>query len=264
MRLTEIATGITLALIPSTANAIATTWTDACESSQLACHSDLNVPISGLALTATGAFGAFMFAMFIYYGVKLLVSTADENAQTETRKAIVFAIFGTVLVVGSQVIASSFTSWGVIRAGTAIETSVLAPVKTFIVGLVGIALIVTITFQGIRLIIAQDESQSSAARKRFIEGLIGAVVVTLVDTVVDAFIPGTGMGQVSTEMAGISRFLATIFGFLAVVAMIIGGIMLVASVNDDLKDKGKKLIIAGIISLVVVWISYALVRAFIT
>jgi len=266
MRLIGVITGVAAALYPMGVSAVTLAPGEACLSStNISCYFDINTSIGGLAGAAIAAFGAFLFAMFVFYGFRMLVSTSDEDVQTETRKAVVYAIFGAVLVAGSQVIAGSFTNWGTLVDSANLEANVLTPVKLFIKGLVGIALIVTITFQGIRLILSEDESQSTAARKRFIEGLIGAVVIVLLDTIVDAFIPtGGGMWPLTNQMAGIARFLATIFGFLAAVTIIVGGIMLVASVNDALKDRGKQLVIGGITGLVVVWMSYALIHAFIT
>ncbi len=266
MRYLKLITGLIAALYPTGVAAVGLTPGNACVSGTgISCNPNVNTTLVNLATAGITAFGAFLFAMFVFYGFRMLVSSSDENVQTETRKAVVFAIFGAVLVAGSRIFANSFTNWGTIVDSGNLEANVLTPVKLFIEGLVGIALIVTITFQGIRMILSEDESQSSAARKRFIEGLIGAIVIVLLDTIVDAFIPtGGGMTNFTTEMAGIGKFMATIFGFLATVTIIVGGIMLVASVNDTLKDRGKQLIIGGIIGLVVVWMSYALIHAFIT
>ncbi|MBU0766840.1 hypothetical protein KKF55_03605 [Patescibacteria group bacterium] len=261
MQILGILTGLVLVLIPQRTIAITL---GTCPVTDLSCNGDLSGIIYGIATVFAVAFGGFLFAMFAFYGIKLLVSTGDENAQSEVRSAIVYAIFGSILVAGAQYIADSFTTSGTIVDVTKLEDSILSPVKSFITGLLAITLIVTITYQGIRLVIADDESQSSAARKRFIEGLIGAAVIILVDTIVDAFIPGTGMGNLKNELAGISKYLATIFGFLAVIAIMSGGIFLAFSATDSYKEKGKQMIFAGIISLVVVWVSYALVKLFIT
>ncbi|HCI03997.1 TPA: hypothetical protein DE059_03650 [Candidatus Peribacteria bacterium] len=266
MRYLKLITGLTAALYPTGIAAISLVPGNACVSSTgISCNANVNTTLGNLANAGITVFGAFLFAMFVFYGFRMLVSTSDENIQTETRKAVVFAIFGAVLVAGARIFANSFTNWGTLVDAGNLEANVLTPVKLFIEGLVGIALLVTITFQGIRMILSEDESQSSAARKRFIEGLIGAIVIVLLDTIVDAFIPtGSGMGQFTTEMAGIGKFMATIFGFLATITIIVGGIMLVASVNDALKDRGKQLVIGGIIGLVVVWMSYAIIHAFLS
>lgn len=249
-----------LTLIPYYAYAIAV---DPCPLGSLSCESEIWNIIYDVATVFAFAFGGFLFAMFVYYAVRLLVSTGDENAQSEVRSSIVYAVFGAILVAGAQLLANSFAISGAIVNAETLETGIISPVKDFITSLLSIALIVTITYQGIRLVLAEDENQSGTARKRFIEGLIGAVVVILVDTIVDAFIPSGDMGGLTAELAGIARYLATIFGLLSVIAIMAGGIFLVFSATESLKDKGKHMIFVGLISLVIVWVSYALVGVFI-
>ncbi|MCF7845132.1 MAG: hypothetical protein K9M03_04890 [Kiritimatiellales bacterium] len=262
MRILGILTGIVLILVPEWAQAI-TMINCPLGTGYINCNDNIPGIIDAVALSIKVAFGGFLFAMFSYYGVRLLVSTGDENAQTEIRTSIVYAIFGAILVAGASYLTSGFNTPGTIVNTAPLTSNVLTPAKDFFTGLLSIAMIVTITFQGIRIILAEDESQSSAARKRFIEGLIGAAVIILVDTIVDAFIPSGDMGGLTNELAGIAQYLATIFGLLAVIAIMAGGIFLVFSATDSLKDKGKQMIFAGIISLVIVWSSYALVQIFI-
>ena len=260
MRSKSLFAGLMLVLIPQSALAIAL---GSCPVGSLSCNPNLAGIIYAVATAFAIAFGGFLIAMFAFYGVRLLISTGDENAQTEVRSSIAYAIFGAVLVAGAQYLADSFAVSGTIVNSGILESNILTPVKDFFAGLLGIALIATITYQGIRLVIAEDESQSSAARKRFIEGLIGAAVIVLVDPIVDAFVPSGNMGGLTDELAGIAQFLATIFGLLAVIAIMAGGVFLAFSATDSFKDKGKQMIFAGIISLVVVWVSYALINSFI-
>lgn len=219
--------------------------------------------IVNITLAAITAFGGFLIAMFVWYGVKLLLTTADDSAQTDVRKAFVYAIFGTTLVAGAFIISGSFTSGGTLIDTAAIDAGILTPLKLFVEGLVGIALIINITFQGARLILSEDEGQATAARKRFIEGLIGVIVVSFADKIVDAFLPSGNATMISGEIAGIARFLATLFGVLAVVAIIVGGFFLVGSVQESWKEKGKQTIIAALVALAVVWSAYGIVTIFI-
>jgi len=264
MRFLSVLTGLVLVLMPQSVLAI-TLGSCPVNTRILSCYPDISGIIYAVATVFAIAFGGFLIAMFAFYGIRLLVSTGDENAQTEVRSSIVYAIFGAVLVAGAQYLADSFAVSGIIVDADALKSSILTPVKDFFTGLLSIALIATITYQGIRLVIAEDESQSSTARKRFIEGLIGAAVIVLVDPIVDAFVPSPSgnMGGLTDELAGISQFLATIFGLLSVVAIMAGGVFLAFSATDALKDKGKQMIFAGIISLIVVWVSYALIKSFI-
>jgi len=64
------------------------------------------------------------------------------------------------------------------------------------------------------------------------------------------------------ELAGIARFLLTIFGALAVIGILAAGVMLIVSVDESLKDKAKKLVIACMIALVIVIASYGIIDTF--
>ncbi|MBU0458331.1 hypothetical protein KJ652_02495 [Patescibacteria group bacterium] len=269
MRLLGILTGmIVVLLIPSEVLAISLPAGAGCIDGGLLCSADLAGFIN-TKLSAKGAiaFSGFLFAMLVFYGIRMLFATGDESSLTDIRKSISYAIFGTVMVSGATIISNSFTNsgtfGGVIVNTGALSSGILAPLKTFVVGLAGIALIIMITYQGFRLNLAEDEGQSSAARKRFIEGLIGAAVICLVDPIVDAFIPSSqNMTGLMSQFVGISRFLATIFGGLAVVAIVVGGMMLVVSPNDTMKDRGRQVIVGSIIAIIIVWSSYAIIRTF--
>lgn len=257
MRLWKTLIGLTLALIPGAAYAIpVVNWCP----TELPCEPALEVVILNIAIYAASIFGFFLAAMFAFYAIKLLISTGDDNAQTDTRKAFAYAFFGVVLVTGANIIAASFTNWGTIADVDLLKLEIIDPIVTFFKTLVGTALIVTITYNGIRLILSEDESQASTARRRFIESLIGAAVVILAGAIVDAFIPPVQASILTTELQGIAQFIATIFGFLAVIAIIVGGMFLVLSVQDSMKDRGKQIILGGVISLVVVYSSYSIIN----
>jgi len=257
MRLLSLIPGLALALIPTSVYAIPTVnWCP----TELPCdETAFEIRILDIAIYGGSIFGIFLAAMFAYYAVKLLISTGDDNAQSEMRKAFSYAFFGVVLVAGAQIIANGLTNWGTIVEHATIKSDIIDPLVIFFETFVGAALIVTITFNAFRLILSEDESQSSTARKRFIESLIGTAVVILADTIVRAFMPPGTASLLTEEFRGIAQFIATIFGLLAVIAIIVGGIFLILSVQDSMKDRGKQIILGGIISLVVVYSSYAIV-----
>jgi len=260
MRLKNLISAAFLAIIPQLAYAIDL---GNCPVGDLSCVGDLNVPINLIIGAAVAAFGGFLFLMFVYYSLKLLIDAGEDSANTDTKNAFVHAILGAVLV-GTYAVITGAIGWksgGVpIDAGT-LRTGVIRPLADFTIGLANVAMQVNVVAQGFRLIWAQDEGQTTAAKKKFFVGCMGAVVVVLATVITDSFVDSTG-GTIATEVAGISKFLATIFGLLAVVAIIIGGVMLAFSGQDSMKENGKNTIIVGIVSLVVVFSSYALIKLF--
>ncbi len=111
MRYLKLITGLIAALYPTGVAAISLVPGNACVSSTgISCNANVNTTLGNLANAGITVFGAFLFAMFVFYVFRMLVSTSDENVQTETRKAVVFAIFGAVLVAGARTFATSFTN----------------------------------------------------------------------------------------------------------------------------------------------------------
>ena len=224
--------------------------------------SDLQGSLSSVAGEAAVIVGGVLVLMFIYYGMKILLSGGDESKQSEVKEAFAHALFGVAMIGGATVIANSFPVVGGTIVDNQIETGLINPVVDFISYFVAAALLFTIVYQAIRMIIAQDENSVSTARKKLIQGMIGAAIVILARRLADAF-QGADSAILPAELAGIARFIATVFGFVAVLAILISGVILVISINDDLRDTARKMIINSIVGLVVIYAAYSLVSIFI-
>ena len=62
---------------------------------------------------------------------------------------------------------------------------------------------------------------------------------------------------------GIINFTLTLIGALAVFTIIIAGLLLVLSIDENLKDRAKKAIVVAVVGLIIALLSYILVRFFI-
>lgn len=206
------------------------------------------------------AFRGLLFGAIIYYGIKLVVMSHSENTLTETRQAIEYAAFGVFLMLGAELIASSFVTGGVVEP-TGLNT-VLGYVITFLKALVATALLVNISIQGFRLITAVDDGAMTKARTLLLHGVYGAAIVLLASPLIN-MLASHEPSQGELELVGIANYIITLFGLLAVVALIVAGILLVVSVDESLKDRAKKLIIASLVALIVVIAAGALVNFFI-
>ncbi|ALM09619.1 MAG TPA: hypothetical protein DEB30_04975 [Candidatus Peribacter riflensis] len=209
---------------------------------------------------ARTAFTGLLFGAILYYGIKLLMTPESDNAVTETRQALEYALFGVILMLGAQLIASSFVTGGVVQpAGV---NTVLETVITFIKAIIAVALLVNITIQGFRMITATEEGGVTKARTRFLHGVYGAAIVLLASPIVHMMY-GKSPSAGEIELIGIANYIITIFGLLAVVALIVAGILLIVSVDESFKDRAKKLATASLIAIVVVVSAGALVNFFI-
>ncbi len=221
---------------------------------------NLDPQFAAIATTLISSFGGILFAMMIFYGFRLVIAAREDNTITETKMAFAQALMGTALTGGAALIANTFAV-----QGTLVDASqgnlVLNNVIGFLRALVLAAVMFNLVIQGYRLITAQDESGVQKGRKKILHAAVGAGIVLLVDRMIAA-VTGGGVGVVSVELAGIARFLLTIFGALAVIGILAAGVMLIVSVDESLKDKAKKLVIACMIALVIVIASYGIIDTF--
>ena len=237
--------------------------------------SDAGAYVSNLVTGSNGLINIFiglMAAMLVFYSVKLLLGSRDENTLTEVKMAYINALFGAVLVGGAFAFSNSFATGT--STNLVVQTafnSRINQVVLFFEALVSAVTIANVSIQGMRLVIAQDEGAIDSARKRFFHGMVGTAICLLVIPIINTFTGGTtalagpsgNIAPIMIEVFGIAKFALTIFGAVAVCGMIIAGIMLVVSVDESLKDRAKKLITASIVSLGVVIASYGIISLFV-
>lgn len=209
---------------------------------------------------------AIVFGMFAYYAIALLFSGEDENAATQMKTAFGHAIAGCavvgVAILISENIGSVTTPTNPLTGatGTQIRTGLEKTTEYFKL-LVGALVSLHVTYQGIRLIALQGkEEEVSKQKAKFFHGLIGVAVVLLANAIVSAVQPGNNANILSNEIRGIANFLITLFGLLAVVAFMASAAMLMLSVDESWKEKGKKGMFGSVVVLIVVFSSWAIVR----
>lgn len=258
--LTNSPNGLLSLLVPSAIAQVDTGRIDPCVSGDLTCNTDLASYIGSTIPPAMfTAFFGILFAMLVFYGFKLAVMSRSDSAMTDTMSALAHAFVGSVLVLGSIILAESFGTVGTI-APQPVEAGILAVVIGYIVQLVGAVLILNLVVQGFRMIAATDDGNVSAARTNMLQSIIGAAMVILAAPILQAVMPGSFSSGINEEIVGIANFLATIFGLMAALSIVVAGIMLVVSVDESLKDRAKSVITASIVALIVVMTSAGLIN----
>lgn len=209
---------------------------------------------------------AVVFGMFAYYALALLFLGDDENAATQMKTAFGHAIAGcavvSVAILISEAIGGSTTPVNPLTGpvSTQIKTG-LENVTTYFKVIVGALVSFHVTYQGIRLIALQGkEEEVSKQKAKFFHGLIGVAVVLLANSIVSAVQPGNNAGVLSNEIKGIANFLITLFGLLAVVAFMASAAILMLSVDEGGKEKGKKGMFGSVVVLIVVFASWAIIH----
>jgi hypothetical protein len=207
--------------------------------------------------------GGLLIGMLIFYGIKLLVGSRDDNTLTEVKSAYAQALAGAVIIGGAFLLADTFAQPSGNLVDAAPFNTVMLNVILFFKALLATVVMLNIVIQGARLIVAQEDGAIDKARKRLLHGMIGAAIVILASAAIDAFYEVPGPGPIVAEVFGIARFALTIFGALAVIGIIVSGIMLILSVEESLKDRAKKLVITCVVALAVVITAFGIVTLFI-
>ena len=233
---------------------------DPCPTNQLYCRWDLAGYIFNLI--EVGLFPAFFgifFAMVVFYGFRLAIESRSDQSVQDAFNSIIQAAVGATLVSGAYILANAFAVPETLPNVALVEVGFLAKGIAFFIQFIGFILMGNIVVQGIRLIVSLEKGHTDTARKNMILSFIGAVMVMLAQPVLSAVTPGAFRNEINDNIVGIANFLATIFGVGAVLAFIVAGIMLVVSINENIKDRAKTLMFTSIVALIVVMSSLALV-----
>lgn len=220
-------------------------------------HGDLASYLYDTVIVAAFAsFNGVLFGALIYYGLKLLFTPENDSSLTETKQALEYAILGTVLVLGVDMISSAFYVGGIHPSNV---NPLIQNIIAFVTALVGSALLANIVIQGIMMITAGDEGGVTRARTLLIHSCIGAGIVVLAAPIIGMLVGGQASAD---ELIGIGNFLITLFGALAVIGLIVSGILLVISTDESFKDRAKKLAISCIVALIVVLAAAGIINLF--
>lgn len=214
----------------------------------------LSMFINGAKVT----FGSVLFAMLIYYGMKLIMGADNDSTISESYTSYAYAAIGTILAGGAFAFANTFAIQGVL-VNAAPTNSVIIGVIVAFRAILYSALVFNIFYQGFRLVSSQDDGQSDKAKKQFIYGLVGAAIVLLAEPIVFGF-STSDSGAIGFQAVGIANFIGTILGAFSVIAMFVAGLYLVFAVNEQNAEKAKKILTAAFIVLVVVVMSLALIN----
>lgn len=209
-----------------------------------------------------GVFGAVVFLFLFFYAASMIIFSMQDNAMTEAKNSFLYAIIGMVVASVAVVIAGAVIP----GTGTLVNTTQLeGPITNifaFCLWAAGIAFLANVVVQGLRLVASEGEQEYiDRAKKRLITSVIGVGIVVLTKFIVDAAL-NLNMGLLSVEVSGIASFAVSLIGIAAVVAIIIGGVLLVVSVDESFKEKAKTMIKTALIAVLAAALSYVIVKTF--
>lgn len=207
---------------------------------------------------------AVAFGMFVYYAFALLFAGDDESATTKLKTSFGHMIFGCAIVSLATFAADTILPTqgaGAVLLAPNIAAYGLTSFILFFKLITGVAVSFHVTYQGLRLIALQGkEDEVSRQKKKFFHGLIGVAIVLLMNAIIAAASPGSNAGILSVQLQGIANFLLSLFGLLAVVAFIASAAMVLLSVDESNKEKGKKGMFGSVVVLIIVFSAFAIIQ----
>ncbi|HLD63609.1 MAG TPA: hypothetical protein VI913_01805 [Candidatus Peribacteraceae bacterium] len=226
----------------------------------LRCNQTPGDMFAELLPAASAIFGAFLFFMLVIYGLVLVSRSHKEEAVGEAFNAYGNALFAAFIAAFAGLLSDAFVLGGGLP-DTAPVVELLTLFKDFLLSFAYAALAANIAIQSIRLLVAQSDTGTDAARTNLVRSIIGAFLLNIANLTILDLRPSKPE-RIIDVFIGVANFAATLFGAMAVIGMIAAGIMLVISVDESLKDRAKKLIITSIAALIVVLLAKGIATFF--
>ncbi len=221
--------------------------------------------------------GAVALLFGILYATSLIFSRGKEETISKQKTNFLWVFMGFVVLMLAEQIANIFnpekaTSENLIdfKAGT----DKLREIANYLKWLFGSIIVFLMTISGIRLIAAGGNQEEIDKQKRNLTWSgIGMLTVLLASNIVNAiYVVNEDTGQAEgvaetevgiTEIGGIIRLILVFLGPIAVAFTMYAGFMfLTAFENEEQAGKAKRMIVAGVTGIVIIYAAYALVSTF--
>lgn len=221
--------------------------------------------------------GAIALLFGIIYAASLVFARGKEEAITKQKTNFLWVFVGFVILMLADAVSDIFnpvkaTSEDLINFEKASDQ--LRDIANYIKWLFGSVVVLLMTISGIRLITAGgDEEKITKEKRHLIWSGIGLLVILLASNIVNAIYVVESPTEIRaaettiaiTEIGGIIRLILVFLGPIAVLFTIYAGFMyLTAFQNEEKLNKAKKMIIAGVTGIIIIYAAFALVNTFMT
>ncbi len=237
---------------------------------------------SGLLNTIKVIVGALAVLMIIISAVRILTAGGAEEEIKKNTKQLMYGILGLALISISGEMGRIFdlTTGGPLKNPSEMIKSVFEFNKatqiiiTFFKYLIGGVAVFEIISSGLHLITLEDESKLDEEKKKLLYGIVGLAVILLSSTIVkDIFYkvdlgsytgtsgvqPAISPGQGVKEIVGVTNFIVSFVGPLAILALIVGAIMYItAGGEEESMNKAKRVIMAAAIGIFIIYGAFAI------
>jgi len=261
--------------------------------------------IVGLVMNVRFLLTSISIGMLVVAGFRLIFAQGNEEVFSEQKKVILYSMLGLALVGFSGDISRIFSvgncaevaelpgnsnisciQGGFLRDPNAIisrsslfnqRTQIIISFIKYIIGALAVAMIIRSAF---RLVANNKEDEIEKDKKNLIWIPIGLVMIILADQFINgvlfkldktrypagsAITPRIDVNQGISEIVGITNFIVSLTGPIAILGVVIGGLLYVASAGQsDQQDRAKRIIFYSLLGIIIIYGAFAVVSTLIS
>ncbi len=245
-------------------------------------ESQLHAVVLAVAKVFRNLMGSIAIIFIVVSGILMIFAQGDEAKITDQKRSITYAIIGLVVILLIERLVSAI--YGVpggenqvLTPSTANQVSVeIYGLVSYIKALLGSVAIFMIVLSGFRTVVSQgEEEQVTTQRKAILWTIVGLGLILVNQVVVENIfikpvrenagqIQKTNVDTVLGAFGTVIQFILGFVGLVAFAALVYGGASMVANYgNDELVERGKKIIKNAIIGIVIILSAFAIVSTMI-
>ncbi len=217
--------------------------------------------------------GAVALIMGVLYGLRLVISRGQEETIKQQRQNFLYALLGFIILIVSENVASIFnpefsTNDQLVDFDAARDQ--LRDIVDYIKWLLGSVIVFMFAISSVRMITAQgEEEEISKQKKNMTFSFIGMLVILLANNIVNAVYIINEPSEVSAaspdvavgEITSLVRLLLVFLGPIAIAFTIYAGFLyLTALDNEERANKGRRMIVYGVVAIALVYGAFAIVN----
>lgn len=246
--------------------------------------------------------GAVAIAFMVYSGFRMVTGWGNDEVYAKQRTNLLYSIIGLAIVGMSgemsrifSVSCTNFTAPGqtklactpggflndpnaIVRASTIFDQRTKI-IITFIKYFIGGVAVLEIVMVGLKMVTGGAEETITKAKKNLMYAVVGLILIIVADSAVSNVFykldktryPSVGGAAPAIdpyagvkEIVGFTNLIVSIVGPVAVLALLGGGVMYItAAGKDETMTKAKRLIMAAIIGIIIIYGAFAIVSTFI-
>ncbi len=260
--------------------------------------------VVGLVLNVRYIIGAVAIGIIVFAGFKMVTSQGNEEVWTKQKNALIWGVLGLALVGLSGDIVRIFNvgqcqEMGLLPASSGVGcqsggflkdpntivqraglfNQVIQYIITFIKYIIGTIAVAMIMRTAVRLAANTASEEINKDKLTLAAAIAGLIVIIIADPIINNVLfkidtsryPSGGaevaidVGQGVREIIGFTNYAVTILTPLAILAIIGGGVLYIASGgDDDMQSKGKRIITLALVGLLIIYGAFAIVSTFIS